>query len=430
MRSPPIAFNKRWRAGSRRMRTCVAGVLSHILKGERRKRQRSQKGAKQFAKAIEILVCNFGAVSLAAPESCLQVPASRRNSRTMCNALDQMHAQELINLERDKRAFVSRRPQRYSIATATPLLKQFLPRSHSWRDLRFTYGQGAALLELRGEKAQDTRAQKVRWQHTSETRRMSEEMQQVNDYLREVPVSFANKEAWTLSDRHGFLRRIFTAQHSRCVRIFNNGTFAHGGRLYGGWWLGMKKTDRASQILIGGEHVAHCDFTTMHLRLAYAYISAAWPFSQHDDAYIAGDYGTRDAWKACTNALLNNQGSLAQFPASSKINFRKAFEGRTPTVAYAAIRRKHRPLDEANAFGSGLGHVLTRTESDLLIAILLRLDAAKISALPIHDCLLVSAREARGVANLMKATARGLLKCHLPINIQDTIKTLQQVAGK
>ncbi|GLR93605.1 hypothetical protein GCM10007858_12320 [Bradyrhizobium liaoningense] len=59
------------------------------------------------------------------------------------------------------------------------------------------------------------------------------------------------------------------------------------------------------------------------------------------------------------------------------------------------LAAKHAPI--AHLFGKGLGFQLMRIESDMLIEVLTELSAARVTALPLHDAVLVAEAHA-GVA--------------------------------
>ena len=53
-------------------------------------------------------------------------------------------------------------------------------------------------------------------------------------------------------------------------RIFNNGRFDHGGRLWGGFWQELSKRDRAAALALEGLRAVTLDYRQMGPRLLYA----------------------------------------------------------------------------------------------------------------------------------------------------------------
>ena len=105
----------------------------------------------------------------------------------------------------------------------------------------------------------------VDYQDTVETYEMRTEIQSLNRFLEEADLEFIDdgqEPRVNTSDRR--LRRYFT--------VFKHGgqTFDRSGRLFGGWWLHLKK-ERRGNIRIQGEPVAILDFASMFGRLAYAH---------------------------------------------------------------------------------------------------------------------------------------------------------------
>jgi hypothetical protein len=60
-------------------------------------------------------------------------------------------------------------------------------------------------------------------------------------------------------------------------RIFNNGQFDHGGRLYGGFWQDLSAETRLSDIRLNDESIVSLDFGQCGVRIAYGLASAQPP---------------------------------------------------------------------------------------------------------------------------------------------------------
>jgi hypothetical protein len=68
-------------------------------------------------------------------------------------------------------------------------------------------------------------------------------------------------------------------------------------------------------------------------------------------------------------------------------------------------------------FETGIGGELVRTESDLLITILLRLLQEGIVALPLHDAVLCAASRVETVARAMGEESERFLGFRLPVRV-------------
>jgi hypothetical protein len=92
----------------------------------------------------------------------------------------------------------------------------------------------------------------------SETAR--EELRLLNEFLAKTEVRVDKK---TLKDS-----RLTTLTNKRLFRVFNNGDFWAGGRVYGGFWQKIKRIYRKT-IKINGEGVTELDYKANHPSLIY-----------------------------------------------------------------------------------------------------------------------------------------------------------------
>src|SRR5215203_2974424 len=104
----------------------------------------------------------------------------------------------------------------------------------------------------------------VNYRDTEETRAYRREMERLNDFLDQADIEF-------IPD--GLLPKVCPSERT-LRRYFSSGDnprrddFQRNGRLFGGFWLNLKK-GRRKNIRIGGEPVALLDFSSMFVRLAY-----------------------------------------------------------------------------------------------------------------------------------------------------------------
>jgi hypothetical protein len=114
---------------------------------------------------------------------------------------------------------------------------------------------------------------------------------------------------------------------------------------------------------------------------------------------VAGDGTGRDGWKKLMNALLFSEGPLRNWPEDTRQHFPDGTKIRKTVEMLVA---KHAPI--AHLFGTGLGFQLMRIESDMLIEVVTYLAGAGVTALPLHDAVLVAESKADVAKNAMQGT--------------------------
>jgi hypothetical protein len=421
-----VRFDTHWRMSSIAGRKAVATLQAEIESTEQRVRKRRAKDAKSFRLAVEALLCNLLAQRLAAPTASLKVMLGKNAAiesdvygRGHMAALAGMQALGLLIVTSHKYSIANNTWRQYSAALSTDSLSRYLG-SLSWPDMRLIK-DNKRLLVLRSVKDEHGNAKLIDWEHTEETKRMSADMQRVNNYLASLPVMYSGAQGWLDKPRHRVpLRRIVTPLHTRSARIFQNGTFAHGGRLEGCWHVQLSKAARRKHIRLAGHPIVHVDYRQMYLRMAYAHVGEAWPFAPNENGYIAADYGDPDGWKMVTNSLIASNKMLTQYPVSAKEQAatRRWFQDMTAREVYADVHARHPALVAGGAFGKGLAHVFRRRESDLIVRLMLELQRTNVACLPVHDCLIVPSASATYVATLMRSYALDSLGCDVPVSIE------------
>ena len=188
----------------------------------------------------------------------------------------------------------------------------------------------------------------------------------------------------------------------RLRRIFNNSDFAHGGRLYGGFWQAMSSDERQEHILIEGDCCVELDYGQMSLMILYGLIGAKPP---EGDLYDLSEYGIpaecRKGIKKVMQAIINSpeiprrlpKGSRKHFP--SRINLRDILR---------AVEKKHPVIFPLMT--SGIGMQLFRKESDILVEVLEALRSEGIVALPVHDAVIVMEEHKQTTIMIMKKAFR------------------------
>lgn len=195
------------------------------------------------------------------------------------------------------------------------------------------------------------------------------------------------------------------AVHERTLhRVFNNGRWDNGGRLFGGFWQGLQRELR-SGIRIEGHPVASLDFSSMFLQLLYA-MKAKMP-TPDGDLYECIDPlegwpadpeqrdAIRDVIKANVNAMFFRKSSRVGKPHILLPNSAQVLsKGMTGAVLEERLKDEHPAI--ADWIGAeGIGHELFFHESEIMIDTVIRCLDLGVVVLPIHDGLLVAERHTK-----------------------------------
>lgn len=299
----------------------------------------------------------------------------------------------------------NRRQGRQSIAWPTPLLFDLLWDIVTAEKVK---KQKRKLVPVRERQALDpeetiilrdaeTKAA-LPYEDTPDTHRMRAEMTRINEAIAQTTI-LRDGQPWILAPA----KRIFT------------GDFDHGGRIY---FTGMShqnipKEDRAKlQIAVDGipQDTTEVDYTSIHMVMAYAQAGRTVP---PGDLYTIGNYD-RTMVKVATNIILNAPTRSSAAKAVTILlreTRQRAAETRTmmliPAKAkdlIAEIEAKHRPIKWA--FASGCGLRFQKTDSDLMVEIILRVHKRTTRApLPVHDSCIVAKEDAPTLFKVMEEVA-------------------------
>jgi len=190
------------------------------------------------------------------------------------------------------------------------------------------------------------------------------------------------------------------ALHDRTLkRIFNNGRWDHGGRLYGGFWQAMKRELRAG-LRIDGYRVVSLDFSAMYLQLLYT-VMARRQTPMKGDLYEGIDplegwpadpdhkQAMRDVIKRNVSAMLFSKEAQRGKPLSLVKGTRDVMsKGVTGAVLEERVKARH-PDIAAWFREPEIGFELMHHESQIMIKTVLRCLEQDVVVLPLHDGLLV-----------------------------------------
>lgn len=251
---------------------------------------------------------------------------------------------------------------------------------------------GAESIVLKAVK-QGKKAKLAEYVDTDETIRMRRDMAAVNALIEEVHLDLEWQTVGTVID----------LDQRALHRTFSNGDFSQGGRMYGGFWINMKKEDREA-ILIDGEDTVEVDYGQMALHLAYGMAGHVPPGGDlYDIPGLTYRHGQnyREGVKRYTNALMFKERLSRKPKGTGKI---LPFDLSSNAINDMILER-HKPI--AHLLDGKHGFAFQRAESDLMIDVILRLGSEGIITLPIHDCLICRtderARVKRGMEGAFKA---------------------------
>jgi hypothetical protein len=166
----------------------------------------------------------------------------------------------------------------------------------------------------------------------------------------------------------------------RCYRVFSRGSFALGGRSYGGFWQNLSK-DRRRQLTINGSPVASHDYSQLHPRILYAERG----LSIDGDAYDVPGHG-RSTVKVAFNVVINAENRRSAVGAvADRLGGASHYEAANKLLD--AITARHAPI--ADALHSGAGLRLQRIDSDMAAYVTRKAVKEGIVALPVHDEFIV-----------------------------------------
>ena len=176
-------------------------------------------------------------------------------------------------------------------------------------------------------------------------------------------------------------------------RVFSNNSFDEGGRLYGGWWINFPKSLR-KKITINGQNTIEYDYSGCAIRMLYHERGIDYlddPYFLKPIADLARKRGLpedhfRDGIKDMIQAAINEDNPEKHPEQITLEGMTFLPEFKRPEV-YAMFREKHGPI--ADAFRTGAGLRLQKSESDLVLEIITSLKDEGVPALPIHDSIRV-----------------------------------------
>ncbi len=285
---------------------------------------------------------------------------------------------------------ISQKHKALSLYQPTKALFKHLPLDGlDWRSFRRE--QSKELILLKSDKDKDGKSSPIDYRDSKNTHIWRGQVKRINKWLAAADIQLQGRTRIPDVADDG---EIIAPFRMSLRRIFNNGSWREGGRLFGGFWMSMKKEDR-QHIRIDGESIAEVDYDQLYPTLAYVRARAKMPDGDFYD--ISGDGSSRAGWKKLVNAMLFAEKRLGSWPDETKMQFPAGLKLRD---ALRMIEQKHAPL--IPLFGTGIGYELMNIESEMLIAVISGLFKNGIVALPLHDAVLVGRSNATAARDAMQ----------------------------
>lgn len=331
-------------------------------------------------------------------------------NKTFPTVLDRLSAPEMAFLSQVKGAavdFDTGRRLRTTIRPGKRLVTRIQDHALTFEDLTVTSEGELIVLKDTPDDYWDE-AHLVDYEETQTTSRYRAEMRSINEWLSCANIGFdpnASPEAHVdLSDRR--LRRIFTRSR-----------FESGGRLFGGFWQPLKKAVRLKGVRINSEPVVGLDYAQMNPMIAYGF--AKTNPSMQDLYAVPGHEAHRDGLKKLFNAMLFASKPLKRMPKGVRRLFPKQVQ---VEPVMQAIVDSHPGI--AQFFYTGLGHHLQFIESEIMVRLLLDLRHKGITALPVHDAVVVQ----RSKRDIVREAMIDQFRAVVGINVEVTEEALSQLA--
>ncbi|KQP89369.1 hypothetical protein ASF60_19810 [Methylobacterium sp. Leaf113] len=396
------------------VREMIGAVEAFELERHPRIRARGASKRERFHEALEAIACNVAGLALDPLGRPLAVPrannamwdrsryANPLYGQTFRDALGLMEDPALGLVETVTQGFNYRggASAPSTIQPTSAFNSLFLPSSVTWDGFRRE--REHEVLIKRAPKAPGAEQGELEeYRDDAHSRGLRHEVECINEWLTAAPF-------WLLPADGGLgltpSGQPYDPTRRTVRRIFGNGRWDQGGRLYGGFWMTMPRETRFRRLRIAsrqhpaGEPVANVDFRQFNLRAAYAHVNLRPPGGDLYD--VRGDGSCRDGFKVLINAMLYASEPTVRLPEDAQRVFPAGTKARE---VVAEVLHFHRPI--ADLFGTGLGFRMTAIESTILVEALAILFKQGITALPLHDAVLVAASEAGRAQDAMEAAA-------------------------
>lgn len=419
------------------LKALVAEIEQIIERGEQRKRARTAEVQANHRRMVEGIVCNLAYAVLKPPLPTGRLAVNTRNEgkgktrydnrafgKPYRRALDVLEREGLLNF----RLPAAIRREVSSIAPTQAIADPVRTSGVSFADFAADQNQEVIRLTRVTRTYSIDRHEPYRHKELTPyiddavTNRYRAAVRALNAFLHDADIAFVDDglEPRIDANRRTLTRRftVFDADEDRFDQV---------GRLFGGFWMAMKR-ERRSGIRINGEPVVDLDFSSMFTRLAYADLQRPPPSG---DLYaIPGLEDYRDGVKLAMNCFLFDEHQRRLWPSDMNHTYEidaepiddydadaaKLPPGWTVSKTKTAILSVHPDLEAA--WGRGLGYRLMWQESEILMAVLTDLMEQDIPALGLHDGLLVPVSKTEIALRAMRTASKAVVGVELPCTVK------------
>jgi len=181
-------------------------------------------------------------------------------------------------------------------------------------------------------------------------------------------------------------------------RVFNDDSLWSGGRIFGGPWINMKKTQRKG-MTINGERCCIVDYSSMSIMQLDAR-DGRTIYGDYDNYAVPGLEGVgRTFIKKHIQRMINSDSMPKSFNSKDK-SIAEGFKGVGFEYANNTIVKHLSRI--SHYFGAGIGKKLMNEESSILIIVLQKLIELNIPALPLHDAVITTEVNSEKVKEVME----------------------------
>jgi hypothetical protein len=366
-------------------RSLLATILIHFEAFEQatnaRKRKRRLADQRLFAQQVEAVLCEVLCRELTTPHEWLAIPFSHRFlgkkgdryapsilTEKMVYVIKTLAQPELglLDLVLGQRDFLQPSQSCLTVFKAAPQLVHEIERLGLSLD-DFVTSLDVETVVLKAPKATSSaRAVRIDYADDLVTKAYRQEMMIINTWLHQADIRCLPSSDEAVID---VSRRTLT-------RTFSNGSFVQCGRLFGGFWIEMRKPQRLERLRIDGKRIV-----------------------EGDQYNIFGLEGSRQGLKKMFSAMLHDIKPRTSYPHG----FASMFPKRTK-VGEVIRRISEAHPRVAQHFGTGIGMHLMFKESEIMVDLLLALKQMGIVALPVHDAVLVPEGTEASVMRVMVDT--------------------------
>ncbi len=263
-------------------------------------------------------------------------------------------------------------------------------------------------LSLKGERlsGKDDRRQRLQVPDNTLTRKLTGPVAKLQDAIQRARLGTRPGAPVAIDTR----RRHFW-------RSFLDGRFDRGGRLAGpAFWLTLRKEVRRRDLLIEREPIAEVDVKASIPSVAYALAGVRLQHDPYVPPELAGSVD-REALKPVFLQLMWQPLSAnTRLPANARQAIPSKFKAKD---VYAALIAHNRPIAEMLGAQEPQGAALLFEESEYLIQACQRAFANRITALPLHDALLVPHGKAEEARDILAAAFQGRFGIPVTVTVEE-----------